>query len=264
MESPVRHKESALRSKVPVRPHADGGRGGRHRPQRGGAGHARATSRWWRCCRSPARARRCGAAERTLLAARARRPGRRLARLVQRADGRRAWLSPSSCTLRRCAACAMRGRRGARVCLRVLPRAARARALHARGGPPGAAGTTFCRGRIGGAEARLPDQPHRAPAQGVGRAAAQPAAPPTVPSTGRQRLQIAFGCDGGGWDEEKVLERYELMCEAGLAGEPANGSAKPAALSMRLPRLRHPLQGDQTRVLASAIGEMRRSLKFRP
>ena len=35
----------------------------------------------------------------------------------------------------------------------------------------------------------------------------------------RQRLRIAFGCDGGGWDEEKVLERYELLCEAGLAGE---------------------------------------------
>ena len=35
-------------------------------------------------------------------------------------------------------------------------------------------------------------------------------------------------------------------------------------LPMRLPKLRHPLQGDQTRVLASAIGEMRRALKFRP
>ena len=61
-----------------------------------------------------------------------------------------------------------------------------------------------------------------------------------------------------------MLERYELMCEAGLVGEAMNGSAEPAALSMRLPRLRHPLQGDQTRVLASAIGEMRRALKFRP
>ena len=29
-------------------------------------------------------------------------------------------------------------------------------------------------------------------------------------------MRIAFGCDGTGWDEEKVLERYELLCEAGL------------------------------------------------
>jgi hypothetical protein len=96
--------------------------------------------------------------------------------------------------------------------------------------------------------------------------AEQPAAPCAVNGSldRRQRLQIAFGCESGGWDEEKVLERYELMCEAGLVGEAMNGSAEPAALSMRLPKLRHPLQGDQTRVLASAVGEMRRALKFRP
>jgi hypothetical protein len=80
----------------------------------------------------------------------------------------------------------------------------------------------------------------------------------------RQRLHLAFGSDGGAWDEEKVLERYELMCEAGLTGEAIGGPAEPAVLPMRLPKLRHPLQGDQTRVLASAIGEMRRALKFRP
>ena len=31
------------------------------------------------------------------------------------------------------------------------------------------------------------------------------------------RLRIAFGMDGGGWDEEKVLERYELLYEAGFS-----------------------------------------------
>src|SRR5215813_14606317 len=36
-----------------------------------------------------------------------------------------------------------------------------------------------------------------------------------------RRLRIAFGRDGATWDEEKVLERYELLCEAGLAGEGA-------------------------------------------
>ena len=36
-----------------------------------------------------------------------------------------------------------------------------------------------------------------------------------------QRLRIAFAGDAAAWDEEKVLERYELLLEAGLAGEPA-------------------------------------------
>src|SRR5689334_23343338 len=36
-----------------------------------------------------------------------------------------------------------------------------------------------------------------------------------------RRLRIAFGRDGATWDEEKVLERYELLCEAGLAGDGA-------------------------------------------
>ena len=79
-----------------------------------------------------------------------------------------------------------------------------------------------------------------------------------------QRLRVAFGCDGGAWDEEKVLERYELMCEAGLVGDLADAAGESDFASMRTPKLRHPLQGDQTRVLASAIGEMRRALKFRP
>ena len=78
-----------------------------------------------------------------------------------------------------------------------------------------------------------------------------------APLDRRQRLRLTFGCEGGAWDEEAVLERYELLCEA------AETSGDPA-LSLRLPRLQHPLQGDQTRVLASAIGEVRRAIKVRP
>ncbi len=80
-----------------------------------------------------------------------------------------------------------------------------------------------------------------------------------------QRLRIAFGCDGA-WDEEKALERYELLSEAGLLGDPANGSDANAApvFSRPLPRLCDPTLGDQLRVLASAIGELRRSIKRQP
>lgn len=78
----------------------------------------------------------------------------------------------------------------------------------------------------------------------------------------RQRARLYFGCDGGVWDEEKVLERYELLCEAGLAGEAQEPPGEPAGV--RPPRLRHPLQGDQTRVLARAVGEIRRAIKVQP
>ena len=72
-----------------------------------------------------------------------------------------------------------------------------------------------------------------------------------------QRLRIAFGREGAAWDDEKVLERYELLCEAGLAGEDTEPGGD-------LPRLSHPRLGDHARVLASAIGELRRSVKREP
>jgi hypothetical protein len=80
----------------------------------------------------------------------------------------------------------------------------------------------------------------------------------------RQRLAIAFGWDGMGWDEESVLERYELLCEARLAGDGAADGDLAVGSPLRLPRLSHPMLGDQARVLAAAIGELRRSVKRRP
>jgi hypothetical protein len=75
----------------------------------------------------------------------------------------------------------------------------------------------------------------------------------------RQRLRIAFGNSGSGWDEEKVLERYELLSDAGILGQHETADA-----TQRIPRLVHPLLGDQSLVLARAIGELRRAIKCRP
>jgi hypothetical protein len=81
-----------------------------------------------------------------------------------------------------------------------------------------------------------------------------------------QRLASCFGGgrDGEGWDEEKVLERYELLYEAGLLPE-ARRDGRPAALA------RHPLPGlgesmifDHRRILATALGRLRGKLKYRP
>jgi hypothetical protein len=78
-----------------------------------------------------------------------------------------------------------------------------------------------------------------------------------------QRLRIAFGLDGAAWDEEKVFERYELLREAGLYGSAPAGSGGASVLA-RLPKLQHPLSGDHGRLLANAIGELRRSIKRQP
>ena len=80
----------------------------------------------------------------------------------------------------------------------------------------------------------------------------------------RQRLQIAFGCDGATWDEEKALERYELLSDAGLLDGPSAGDGAVSIFCRSLPRLWHPMLGNHTRVLASAIGELRRSVKRQP
>jgi len=71
-----------------------------------------------------------------------------------------------------------------------------------------------------------------------------------------QRMRIAFGADGRGWDEEKVVERYDLLCEAGVIGE----GAKPGLGRA----LWHPALGHHARVLAVAIADLRRSIKSRP
>ena len=76
----------------------------------------------------------------------------------------------------------------------------------------------------------------------------------------RQRVRITFGGMGVAWDEEKVLERYELLCEAGFI----SGADCGASFNHRIPRLSHPQLGDQSRVLARAMGEVRRALKCRP
>jgi hypothetical protein len=79
----------------------------------------------------------------------------------------------------------------------------------------------------------------------------------------RERLCTTFGLDGAPWDEERALERYELMYEAGLVPEAFAdvGTAPPAQLpglagqAMRL---------DHRRILATGISRLRGKIKYRP
>jgi hypothetical protein len=80
----------------------------------------------------------------------------------------------------------------------------------------------------------------------------------------KARLRLCFGADGSPWDEEKVLERYELLYEAGLLEE-ARRDGRSAALSRAsLPPLGDAMTHDHRRILATAMGRLRGKLKYRP
>src|SRR6267378_1692974 len=80
----------------------------------------------------------------------------------------------------------------------------------------------------------------------------------------RERLRLCFADGLGRWDEEKVLDRYELLYEAGLVEE-ARRDGRDAALARRpFPALGQPMRYDQRRILATAIARLRAKLKYRP
>ena len=80
----------------------------------------------------------------------------------------------------------------------------------------------------------------------------------------RDRVQLYFGTDGAHWDEERVLDRYELLYEAGLVEE-ARRDGRPAALARKsFPHLGVSMRFDHRRILATAMGRLRAKLKYRP
>lgn len=77
----------------------------------------------------------------------------------------------------------------------------------------------------------------------------------------RDRIRVCFGSDEIGWDEEKVLERYELLYEAGLVPEAQRDRGVPAVLDKPLGR---DMAFDHRRILATAMGRLRGKMKYRP
>jgi len=77
----------------------------------------------------------------------------------------------------------------------------------------------------------------------------------------RERVRLCFGNDGATWDEERVLERYELLYEAGLVQEAArDGRVKQGGESS----LGAGMVFDHRRILATAIARLRGKMKYRP
>jgi hypothetical protein len=84
----------------------------------------------------------------------------------------------------------------------------------------------------------------------------------------RERLRLCFGDSagdsGGLWDEEKILDRYELLYEAGLVEEARRDGREAALARGKLPVLGEPMRLDHRRILATAIARLRAKLKYQP
>jgi hypothetical protein len=88
-------------------------------------------------------------------------------------------------------------------------------------------------------------------------------------SSRRDRVRLLFALDGATWNEERVLERYELLYEAGLAPEAARDRDRakggaPAEPTAFTPALGEPMISDHRRILATGLGRLRGKLKYRP
>ena len=69
-----------------------------------------------------------------------------------------------------------------------------------------------------------------------------------------RRVATTFGLDGERWNEELVLQRYELLWEARLVPEAGGAPATPGAAMLH----------DHRRILATGIARLRAKIKYRP
>jgi hypothetical protein len=79
---------------------------------------------------------------------------------------------------------------------------------------------------------------------------------PSIKRERRQRVAVNF--DEAAWNEDLVLQRYELLYEAGLV--PEAGQRRPVAD----PLPGEPMGYDHRRILATGIARLRAKIKYRP
>src|SRR5476649_1003185 len=87
---------------------------------------------------------------------------------------------------------------------------------------------------------------------------------PTRAGGRRARLRLCFGGGGSPWDEEKMLDRYELLYDAGLVEEAHRDGREAALARSKMPVLGVPMRYDHRRILATATARLRAKLKYRP
>lgn len=75
-----------------------------------------------------------------------------------------------------------------------------------------------------------------------------------TPEASLHRAALSFGLDGAAWNDELVLQRYELLYEAGLV--PESGAPDLGLGTAML--------FDHRRILATAVARLRAKIKYRP
>lgn len=76
------------------------------------------------------------------------------------------------------------------------------------------------------------------------------------------RIRISFGLDESTWEDELVLERYEMMYAAGLLTEAIVDGRLTKENTNIIPSVS--MVDDHRRILATAIARLRSKLKYRP
>lgn len=84
-----------------------------------------------------------------------------------------------------------------------------------------------------------------------------------------RRIAVNFGDQDRCWNEELVLQRYEMLWEAGLVPESQKASGpRPAPGEDTLPKesmlTGEPMLHDHRRILATGIARLRAKIKYRP
>lgn len=74
-----------------------------------------------------------------------------------------------------------------------------------------------------------------------------------------QRINLCWGIAPFSWNEEYVLQRYELLYEIGILPESTHNNPSSALIQSG-----KPMNHDHRRVLASAMARLRAKIKYRP
>jgi len=82
--------------------------------------------------------------------------------------------------------------------------------------------------------------------------------------TREARTQFAFGHGNPPWNDERVLERYELLYEVGLMPEAHRDRVAVWAKPGDVVGGAEPMAADHRRILATAIARLRGKIKYRP
>ena len=78
-----------------------------------------------------------------------------------------------------------------------------------------------------------------------------------------ERVALAFGVESGAWTEDHVLDRFELLYEAGIVSEAVRDARNDDVAAPGLTPGK-PMGFDHRRILATGMGRLRGKIQYRP